>query len=418
MLEDNRSATVPVGCKPSKYKVAIIAPTCFYYQIALFRTLSDNDRIDLTVYFCSDEGVSGTDLKVAYRTNNSWGVENELLEGYQYKFLRNHVPQGSYLKSLTGLVNLGVWRELDRERPDAVVIMSWMNPTWWLTYLCCLKFRIPVFYMTDANFYAEGSKSTWKSWLKHSILGKFLFPSTAGFLCSGTANRQLYANYGVPEKKLIPFAYSWGYNALIREAIQNTEKVPALRKQHGIPQDAVVVLYCGRLSEEKGLTELLRAYQMLSNPKKALVLVGDGPLRGRMETLAGQPGFESVYFMGFQNRKNIGRFYALADLLVLPSHQETWGIVVNEALCFSLPVIVSDQVGSGVDLVIPGENGHIFPAGDVLALADRISKVIDLSNGDRIEMGKKSLQQIEEWEDRDLAKPLIEYLDSLVQARI
>jgi alkylhydroperoxidase family enzyme len=76
--------------------------------------------------------------------------------------------------------------------------------------------------------------------------------------------------------------------------------------------------------------------------------------------------------MGFQNRNDLGDFYALADILVLPSNRETWGLVVNEALSFSLPVVVSDQVGAGVDLVIPDQNGYIFPAGEIPALADQI----------------------------------------------
>ena len=83
------------------YKVAIIAPTCFYYQVPLFRALSANDRIDLIVYFCSDEGSSGKDVKSVYG-NDQWGVEGQLLDGYRSKFLKNHAPRGSYLKSLTG----------------------------------------------------------------------------------------------------------------------------------------------------------------------------------------------------------------------------------------------------------------------------------------------------------------------------
>ena len=128
-------------------------------------------------------------------------------------------------------------------------------------------------------------------------------------------------------------------------------------------------------------------------------------------------GLESVYFMGFQNRNDLCDFYALADILVLPSNRETWGLVVNEALSFSLPVVVSDQVGAGVDLVIPDQNGYIFPAGDIPALADQISKVLGLSDQDRKKMGEKSYSLIKDWSDRDLAVPLGEYLDLIYQAQ-
>jgi len=399
--------------KSSHYKVTIIAPTCFYYQAPLFRELSSDSRLDLTLYFCSDEGVSGKDVRTVYGADQNWGEEVDILEGYKSKFLQNHAPWGSYLKSLIGLANFGVWKELDRERPDVVVIMSWMNPTWWLTFLACLRFKIPMFFMTDANFDAEQFKSRWRTSIKRLLLGRFLFPATSGFLCAGSTNRRFYTGYGVPEEKLIPFAYSRGFSQLIEHSKQYLGQKSELREEYGIPQDATVILYVGRLSSEKGSIELLEAYKMVSHPKKALVLVGNGHLRGQMQQMAQQDNLDSIYFMGFQNRIDIGKFYTLADFLVLPSQRETWGLVVNEALCFSLPVIVSDQVGAGQDLVIPEENGYIFPVGDVPALARSISNLCEIPDEDRRVMGEKSLTLIKKWSSQELATPLIEYLDSI-----
>jgi len=398
---------------PRPYKVAIIAPTCFYYQVPLFRALAADDHIELTVYFCSGEGVSGQDVKIVYGSDSNWGVQDELLEGYNFKFLRNHAPNGSYLKSLVGLANLGIWKELNDTRPDVVVVMSWMNPTWWLTFFASLRFNIPLLLMTDANVNAERLMSPWKSWIKRLFLGGFLFRIATGYLCAGTANRQLYTYYGVPDEKLVPFAYSWGYSHLLEEGKQLRDQKAELRNKYNIPQDAVVILYCGRFSTEKGSMELLEAYKRVSHSRKALVLVGDGRLRTRMEDFVASKGLESVYFMGFQTRNDMSIFYTLADCLILPSHRETWGMVVNEALCFSLPVVISDQVGSGPDLVIPEENGHYFPARDVSALADRITQIIELSDEDRHIMGEKSYSLIKKWTDRDLATTMVKYLDSL-----
>ena len=398
--------------KASPHKITIIAPTCFYYQAPLFRALAADTRIDLTVIFCTAEGVSGTDIAKSYGTTESWGSEADLLDGYRSKFIRNHAPGGSYLKSLVGLFNLGIWKELNRTRPDAVVVMSWMNPTWWLIFLTCLRLKIPMLLMTDANVDAEQLKSTWKSWIKRILLGSFLFPAASGFLCAGTANRQLYNLYGAPDKKLYDFAYSWGYSSLIEISKGLRNQKSELRTQYGLPRDAFVILYCGRLSTEKGVKELIDAYKLVLHPRKALVLVGDGRLRQQLQESAVADGIESIYFMGFQNRDDIGKFYSLADILVLPSRKETWGMVVNEGLCFSLPVVASDQVGSGRDLVIHGENGHIFPAGDVSALAKGMSRLIELPDEDLFKMGEKSRSLINEWTNRDIAAVLVEYFDS------
>jgi len=399
------------------YKLTIIAPTCFYYQAPLFRDLAANDHVDLTVYFCSDEGVDGSDVKAAYGANEVWGEEYDMLDGYQFKFLRNYSPGGSYLKSLVGLANFGIWNEIKREQPDAVVVMSWMNPTWWLTFLACLKFRIPLLLMTDANVEAEKLNGVWKAWLKRIFLGNFLFPLTTGFLCAGTANQRLYTYYGVPSHKLVHFAYSWGYSALIEESNTLQSQKQELRREYGLPQGAVIVMYCGRFSPEKGLMEFLEAYKDITHPNKALVLVGDGSLKSRMQGFADTNAIESIYFMGFQSRKDIGEFYTLSDIFVLPSRRETWGMAVNEALCFALPVVVSDQVGAGVDLVIPGENGHVFPAGDVAALSDQLSNLIGLPSQVRDEMGEISRKLITEWSGRALVDPLDDFLDSIYDGR-
>ena len=400
---------------PRPYKVTVIAPTCFYYQAPLFRALSDDERIDLKVYFCTDEGVSGKDVKSAYGADKTWIAEHEILTGYNFKFLRNYSPNGSYLKSLVGLANFGVWNEIRRERPDLVVVTSWMNPTWWLAFFACLRFNIPMFFMTDANFYAEESKNSWRLWLKRRLLGNLIFPNAAGFLYAGTANRKLYEHYGVPAEKLFPFAYSWGYGVFLEESQQLISQKAALREEYGLPNDAVVMLYCGRLSSEKGIMELLEAYQMVSHPKKSLVIVGDGQLRERMTAFAEYHRIDSIHFMGFKRRDEIGKLYALADFLVLPSRKETWGIVINEALCFALPVIVSDQVGAAVDLVTSEENGLVFPAGDVTALADRIFRMIDLTSEERRKMGDESKKRIKGWINRDLAQLIGKYLDSIYQ---
>ena len=110
------------------YDIALIAPNCFYYQTDLFRQLASHPRIALTVYFCSTESLESRDLENTYRVKDSWGTGEELLEGYNYKFVRNYSPSPYYLNSMIGLMNLGIWQEINRSRPDAVILMSWMNP--------------------------------------------------------------------------------------------------------------------------------------------------------------------------------------------------------------------------------------------------------------------------------------------------
>ena len=93
----------------TKYKVAIVAPTCFYSQVSLFRKLAEHPRIDLMVYFCSDEALFARDVRHMYGTDSRWENEDTLLTGFNFKFMRNYSPMASYLKWPLGLVNLGIW---------------------------------------------------------------------------------------------------------------------------------------------------------------------------------------------------------------------------------------------------------------------------------------------------------------------
>ena len=92
--------------------------------------------------------------------------------------------------------------------------------------------------------------------------------------------------------------------------------------------------------------------------------------------------------------------------------------MVNEALCYGLPVIASDQVGAAVDLVNEGENGFVFPNGDIQSLAERLRHILELSDNQRKSMGEKSRDRITRWIDRDLVKSLDQYFDIVYSNRL
>ena len=397
----------------TQHKITIVAPTCFYYQVELFRELANHPNIDLTVYFCSAEALNSKEVQRMYNTDSGWGIESELLEGYKFKFLRNFSPFPSYLRSIVGLMNFGIWGEIKRNKPDVVLLMSWMNPVWWIAVLACSVFNVPFLYLTDANVRAESGKARWKIWGKKLLLGKILFQQTSGALYAGTANKLLYSFYGIPDEKLFPFAYSWGYSNYLKLSDELKSHRQQYRQEMGISDDRTVILFCGRLSPEKGLLNLIEAYRRVSSSKTALIFVGDGGQRATLENLVSEYQLESVYFAGFQDRNNVLKYYAMADLLVMPSFRETWGIAVNEGLCFGLPAIVSEEVGAGVDLVVPNENGYSFPAAVTDELANRMQQFIDLSPGEKRRMGERSQEMMRQWSGRDLAGNLVEYINSM-----
>jgi len=375
--------------------------------------LADHKNIDLTVYFCSDESINGLDVAQKFNTKSKWGGEEALLKGYKHKTLKNYSPRPSYLRWPYGLINLGIWGEIRRAKPDAVILMSWTNPTWWIATLACLVSRKPFMFLTDSNVQRDHTNPWWKDFIKKLVLGRLLFRYAGGFLCSGQANKRLFQYYGVPSEKLFDFAFSWELRDYLTASENLKSTRDELRAELDIPEDAFVTLYCGRLSKEKGAIDLVAAHNRVKSPRKLLLIVGDGPERAAIEEYIAINNVQSVRITGFQPRYKVPQYYAAGDALVLPSIQEATGAVVNEAMCFGLPIIVSDQVGFGEDFVIPDKNGYIFPVGEIDVLAKYIETLIDMPKDKLKAMQESSSQLIKDVAKKDLAANIIEYMNSI-----
>ena len=157
------------------------------------------------------------------------------------------------------------------------------------------------------------------------------------------------------------------------------------------------LLFVGRLIPEKGVFDLLEAYSRLAIAMRSevgLVFAGDGPskaeLKRRAQCVPGQ-----ISFPGFLHREDLAGLYALAEALILPTHSDTWGLVVNEAMAAGLPVIASDAVGCVPDLVHPGKNGAVFPVGSIPDLRRLLREIICLPPEARAELGRRSREIVQ-----------------------
>ena len=135
----------------------------------------------------------------------------------------------------------------------------------------------------------------------------------------------------------------------------------------------VTFLFCGQMIARKGLDCLLSAFATLA-PNTRLMLVGrEAELPGLLASLPADVRAR-IEYAGFQAPEKLPQFFARADVFVLPSRYDGWGVVVNQALGAGLPILASDQVGAAHDLVQAGRNGFTFPAGDATALAEAMKR--------------------------------------------
>lgn len=195
------------------------------------------------------------------------------------------------------------------------------------------------------------------------------------FLTAGERNREYLEHFGVPRSR-IHFSPSCVDNEFFEAsaAPARTSAGRALvREKLGISREHFALLFVGKLDENKRPGDVIAAAAALGKNVTA-VMVGSGAEQDSCSAEASRLGVHAV-FPGFVNQSGLGEIYAAADVCVLPSTSETWGLVVNESLASGTPCVVSDGVGCAPDLIRPGVTGEVFPAGNVAALVGAISHI-------------------------------------------
>ena len=346
------------------YKLAVVATHPIQYQSPWFRAMAADPRLDLHVFF--GHNATATDQASAgFGVQFEWDVP--LLDGYPYSFLRN-VARRPSVGTFRGIDTPEVSEVIRRGGYDAVLVNGWNHKSSWQAILACWRSKTKVMVRGDSHL--RTARSNLKKVIKALTYRAFI-PRFDACLAVGIWSREYYMHYGARPDRVFVVPHVVNESWLCGEAARFQPLRLDLRRQWGLGEKSTVFVFAGKLIPKKRVRDFIRALQQAANSGAAVegLVVGDGPLRSECETLVSSSGVP-VRFAGFLNQSEIVKAYIAADMLVLPSDGgETWGLVVNEAMCCGRPCIVSDQVGCGPDLVQPGKTGAIFPLGDVDALA-------------------------------------------------
>jgi glycosyltransferase involved in cell wall biosynthesis len=388
------------------FRLAILTSHPIQYQVPFFRKLAAQPQIELTVFFCSDWGLN-TYHDEGFGQMVKWDVP--LLGGYQFELLPNVNPKPN-LTRFWGLINPAVVERLRRGNFAGVWVHGWARLTDWLAIVTAVAFGIPVLLRAETNLLT--TLPPWKARLKRAILTQ-LFRRISAFLAIGRYNAEFYEAYEVPKEKIIHVPYAVDNEFFLSEAEQLLPRKIELKRKLSIPNHLPVILFSGKLTSLKRPMDLLEAFaELTKSTKAALVYVGEGPMRSELESRVRKYFLQHVYFTGFKNQGALPEFYSLADIFVLPSGFEPWGLVVNEAMCFGLPVIVSNHVGATGDLVREEVNGFAYPVGDVVSLAEKLRILIEDTEL-RGRMGQASRELITAWSYEEGIREILVCLDKL-----
>ncbi len=354
--------------RPKRYRLGILASHPIQYHAPWFRHLAQH--LDINVWYAhrssaQDQAVAG------FGVDFDWDIP--LLQGYSYRWLRNVASQPS-LQTFRGCDTPDVYRLCRRDRLDAVLVLGWQYKSTLQAIRACWRQRLTVLMRGDSHLLTARSRI--KTVLKYGPY-RWLLPRLSGHLYVGARNKAYLEHYGVPLQRLF-FAPHCVDNAYWAAAVDqgDREGTPAkLRARLGIPPDGFVCLFVGKMILHKRAEHVIQAcLNLLPTPAGTAlyaICVGDGPLRPQLEHLA-HPQDKRIIFVGFQNQRALPMFYRAADVLILPSREETWGLVVNEAAACGTPAIVCDAAGCAPDLIDEGATGYTYPFGDIQALAGRI----------------------------------------------
>ncbi len=297
-------------------------------------------------------------------------------------------------KSIQWLISCPIEDLLRSHNPDAIIVHGLYDNTASVQSIrWCWKNNIPYLLRSDANITKH--KHFWRYPLK--VVGTPLVKRAKAILYIGTQNRRYYEYLGACQKQFFLAPWEHDYETLELTNRNCLERRDELRQESSV-SDKVVFLFVGRILKLKGLDTLIPVVKRLKleGLPVFLLIAGDGPYLAVLKRRYNLGDCEYIRCLGSVPREQVCRWYSCADVFVLNSYEEAWGLVVNEAAFCHLPLVVSDCVGAGPDLIKNGLNGLIYPAKDKNALYNCL-KQLTLDRSLRSRMGIESSLILKEW---------------------
>lgn len=369
----------------SNTRLAIVTTHPIQYYAPWFRHIAAHNGIELKVFYLWNPAMT-TLHDPGFSQEVEWDLP--LLEGYDWEFVPN-VSRAPGSARFNGINNPTLLERLGLFQPEAALLIGYRYRSL-LRLIFSRGRKFPLFFRGDSHRLGKVESRKLKVEIKRRAIGR-IFNRFDAFLCVGKANREYFRMHDAPEEKLF-----FSPHAVDNERFWLTEETRAAgqawRRELGIADDDLLVMFAGKFEDKKRPLDLLRAFPKLDRTDVSLLFVGSGKLDLSLREAAA--GKAKVLFAPFQNQSAMPRTYAAADLVVLPSfgNEETWGLVINEALCAARPVIVSNHVGCAADLVHPDMNGLVFEAGNIEALTEALRDAV--SDRERLREWGKAGQEI------------------------
>lgn len=346
-----------------KTRVVLITNIISPYRIPLYNYIYKKRDFDFKVIALAEK-----------EENREWRLAKEKIE-FDYQILPGwHLFFVRKKREIPIHLNRGVFKTLFKYKPEAVITSGYDSLAYWQAFFYCKLFKKKYILWNGTTLLSTGGVRGIRRLFK-----KIIIKGADKYIVYGTKAKEYLEYFGAKSKDIYLSLNTVDVGYFEREVFRYRNSKDFLAEGEKYPK--VLLLYVGQLIKRKGIKQILRALSSLDDPEIGFMIVGGGPEEKDLKEFSKKNGLKNVFFEGFQQQEKLPKYYALADVFILPSFQEVWGLVINEALASGLYVLCSKYAGAGYDL-INKENGRIFNPDD-------ISEIIE-----QIKFCKKNLDQI------------------------
>ncbi len=326
------------------------------------------------------------DLTVLYQRKNSAERDD------QWKLRSDGTFKEIYLKGIRTGAEYALSFEVIRylKKPfDVVVICGNASPTEIIAIRYCQRKGIPYCIEGDGAFVKQVSA------LKKYIKTKLISKAERMFSTCGEHDRY-YLFYGVAPERIVRYRFTSVKEEDIARDMPGPEEKKKLRDMLGMNEEKII-LAVGQFIPRKGFDVLLDAVKGI--PDAGVYIIG-GEATEEYKQQVMRNGLTCVHFVGFMGKEELMRYYKAGSVFVLPTREDIWGLVINEAMANGLAVVSTNRCNAATELVRDNENGFVVPADSAQALHEAIVSAL----ADEKRMGQRSLEIIRGYTIEEMAK--------------
>ncbi len=344
------------------------------------------------------------ELTVIFEREKS-GVRDKSWNAWNFKNFHGIILKGIPVKVNEDLDDQAICPQIVRylnRKYDRIIVANPCTPTG-IIAIFYMKLRgIPYGIQSEGGFPKDGRGI--KEALKRAVIGKACF-----YLSTADMGDRYYITYGADASKIYRYPFTSLYEKEILKEPVTAEEKKAIRAELGIPYERVL-LSIGRYIPVKGFDILMKAFQGMDN-KVGMYIIGGRPTDEYLD-LKEKNGLHNLHFIDFLDKNAIRKYYKASDIFLFNSRGDTWGLVINEALSFGLPVISSNQCNAALALVENDVNGYIVQVDDAEAFRGKILYLLENPQL-CLQMQKNNVKKVAEYSFENMAKVVSDILQKV-----